>query len=80
MEEMDARAVADVVCPVCGLPIEVVQAFARPSDDREYVTVRCLSEHYVTLHAEDLDALIVGSNATTEFIRAEEEEDEEGLD
>lgn len=73
---MEERAVADVVCPVCGLPLEVAQSFVRPSDDREYVTVRCLSDHYITMLATELDALIVGDPATAEIVDGVEE----GLD
>lgn len=55
------REVADVVCPLCGLPIEVAQQFIRPSDNQEYMTVRCMSDHYLTIKLDDMDLLVVGN-------------------
>lgn len=57
---MEDRVVADVVCPLCGLPIEVAQQFIRPNDEQEYMTVRCMADHYLTIKVEDADLLVVG--------------------
>lgn len=81
---MEERMVADVVCPLCGLPIEVAQQFVRPADEKEYMTVRCMSDHYLTIPLEDADLLIVGNAEATleplEDMLDKSVEEEPGID
>lgn len=75
---MEERKVADVVCPICGMPVEVAQQFIRPSDNEEYTTIRCMSDHYITLRTQDVDMLIVGADAIG--VEVLDDVDEQGLD
>lgn len=53
---------ADALCPLCGMPIELMQFFEREEQDgtaTEYATVRCLQDHYMTVPTHDMDLFIV---------------------
>lgn len=54
----DDSAEVDVLCPICGMLVELMQHIER-DDGKEYVTLRCLTEHYITLTPEDMELLIV---------------------
>lgn len=53
---------ADVLCPLCGMPLELTQVFEREESDgstTEYATVRCLQDHYITVQTVDMELFIV---------------------